>query len=205
VGDTWRIKRNFSLNFGVHYVRDTGRTDSQVPPIPELNQWGAGLGDRIRNPNTNFGPQVGFAWDLKGNGKTVIRGGGGLLYENAVWNNLFFEAPARFAKGIFAYTPLVCYFGSALPFNWPSDPGTAGTLVGSGAGVSNGDGTVSPTFCGNTIASSGAQVLALSSAFQAASTAAGLQVTDNPNYVGTNLSAAGINGLDLFAERRGSA
>ncbi len=34
VGDSWKIKPNFTLTYGLRYLRDTGRTDSDLGPIP---------------------------------------------------------------------------------------------------------------------------------------------------------------------------
>ena len=108
VGDSWKYSPRVTVTYGVHYVRDTGRTDSGLGALPELNQWLPGLGAKVRNPNLNLAPQFGFAWDAGGNGKTVIRGGGGLFFENTLWNSTLLDSPARLTKGIFADAPQVC-------------------------------------------------------------------------------------------------
>jgi hypothetical protein len=197
VGDAWKIRPRFTLSAGLHYVRDTGRVDSDLGALPALNAWGSGLGNQVRTPGDNFGPQVGFAWDVSGTGKTVIRGGGGLFYENSIWNNVLFDSPARIPEGIFSYTPLVCSGGGANPFNWPGGTAGLGGSVAGGAGTVTSATTVSPTFCGGTISTVASQVLALSNAFKAAAAAhVGLQ--PNGNFVGTTLNASNVNGFDVF-------
>src|SRR5579863_7252346 len=98
-GDSWKLKPNLTVTYGLRYVRDTGRGDSDLGPIADLNQFNnqyyTGLGNRVRQPNLNFAPQLGVAWDPTRSGKTVIRGGIGLFYENSIWNNIEFDRPAR--------------------------------------------------------------------------------------------------------------
>jgi Carboxypeptidase regulatory-like domain len=139
-GDSWKVRPNLTLNYGIRYIRDTGRTDSDLAPIPcsattlitcsgnLLDQWGPGFGNRVRQPNLNFAPQIGFAWDPWHDGKTVIRGGGGLYYENNIFNNVSFDRENKLATGLFNQTPyLNCEPGGSvgsLSFAFPGPGGT---------------------------------------------------------------------------------
>src|SRR5580698_9438777 len=119
IGDSWKILPNLTLSPGLRWVRDTGRTDSDLPAIPELNAAFPGLGNRVRNPNKNFAPQIGLAWDPGKNGKTVIRAGIGLFYENVIYNNVLFDRPQRLREGAFLYYTASCVAGSNLPVLLP--------------------------------------------------------------------------------------
>ena len=198
MGDSWKIRPRWTVTYGLHYARDTGRTDSNLGALPALNQWGPGYGSQIRNPNLNFAPQAGFAWDMGGNGKTVLRGGGGLFYDNSLWSNMLFDSPARLAKGIYGNIPEVCSGGVANAFTWPTtfSPTAIGTLVAGNAATVVSTTSVRPNFCGGDISTVAPQILALGGAFRAAAGAAGQAA--NPNFLGTTLTALNPSGDILF-------
>jgi outer membrane receptor for ferrienterochelin and colicin len=85
--DSWRIRPNFTLNYGL-------RWEAQFNPTPEANNpnllnpvqgftfpIGYTVDPSVIRDNTNqFAPRLGFAWDPGKNGRTVIRGFGGIYY-----------------------------------------------------------------------------------------------------------------------------
>ena len=143
IGDQWKIRPNLTINYGVRYVHDTGRTDSDLGPIPcsqldptaaanlatagtpctgnILDLFGQGLGNRVRDPGHNFGPTFGFAWDPFSTGKMVIRGGVGLYYENSIFNNNLFDRAGRLSQGLFNGTGVVCAAGGPTGFTFPAE------------------------------------------------------------------------------------
>ena len=130
VGDIFKIKPNLTINYGLRYNRDTGRSDSDVPALPQLNAIAPGFGNSVRQPNANLAPQLGFAWDPSGHGKTSVRGGIGLFFENSIWNNVFFDRPVRLPRGAFNAFPPICA-GPGVPLPIP----VSNTTLTPGAGV----------------------------------------------------------------------
>ena len=185
LGDTWRIKSNLALTYGLRYDRDTGRTDSQYAAIPELNTLmpGLGLGNSVRQPNSNFAPQLGFAWDPMKNGKTSIRGGIGLFYENAIWNNVLFDGPYRETTGAFLQ-----FFS---PCSAPGQPVALQTATGPiipSAAVCGAQGATSFPLIGNALPA----IVALQQAWVAASP---LNLSaSNPSFAGQYLDGCGTAG-----------
>jgi len=187
VGDSWKARPHFTLTLGLRYVRDTGRTDSDLGPIPYLYQFDlsnryftySGLGNRVHQPNVNFAPQLGFAWDTSATGKTVIRGGIGLFYENAIWNNSLFDRPARLQQGLFLGSESAC--SSGQPQTLTFTPSVDLTQI-----------------CNQPIGNSVSQIVTLQQEYQASVLAAG--PATNSSYIG-NAGADGMNitGTNLIA------
>ena len=74
VQDEWRASPNLTLTYGVRY-------DLQDNPTPEVSNPGYPITANIPNDTDNFAPRIGFAWDIRGDGKQVVRGGAGYFYD----------------------------------------------------------------------------------------------------------------------------
>jgi hypothetical protein len=199
LGDTWKIWPNLTVNYGVNWIRNDGLSDSDLGPIAQLNAWGPRLGDRVRQPNFNFAPQLGATWDPHSNGKTTLRAGMALYYDNELFNNILFDRPLRLQNGSYLATPAACVGGAPGSIQWPTSAGAAGTPIAGGAGLVNANGTVSPTWCGAAIGLAVPQAVALQQAYQAATSAAAAGA--NPSFIGNPGAFAGPyqNGLSLLA------
>ncbi len=97
--DAWKIRRNFTLNYGVRYDYDSALSNSDLARTTKLAEFSPALAGFINNDTNNFAPQLGFAWDLFGNGKTVIRAGAGIFYETNIINNFLFDRVLNLPPG----------------------------------------------------------------------------------------------------------
>ena len=158
--DSWKIRRNLTLNYGVRYdyeitdqvapeqsFRDplSGITLSQSDLLAAQNVLSVQQG--FPRDKNNWAPRFALAWDVRGNGKTVVRAAYGLFYDHPLlaiafnsdiadaaqqqqatltFNN---PAPTTFLNAAQIFQGTVCTPASANPICPPGvvTPGAAAT------------------------------------------------------------------------------
>lgn len=134
VQDSWRIRNSLTINYGLRWEGSQNpqpeATNTAMVQLIQATTFPIGRTEDpsvIRNQWNQFAPRLGFAWDPKGNGKTVIRGFGGIY---------------------FAATPLLVFAGPEN--NFRATPGDVSISVPYNVNIPAGAGACSaatPGFC----------------------------------------------------------
>ncbi len=76
LNDSFRVSPRLTVDLGL-------RWDYEAIPRPSANAYPQHpeFLTQIKDEKNNFGPRVGFAWDVRGDGRSVLRGGTGKFYE----------------------------------------------------------------------------------------------------------------------------
>ncbi len=134
--DSWKILPHLTLDFGLRYEYNTpqydphneiigffpGQQSTKFPDAPNSLLYPGDPGtpgrSMISPDKNNFAPRFGFAWDMLGNAKLVMRGGFGIFYdiEDGALNLQFGGQPP------FGDVSNLTYFSYTQGFDPISDP-----------------------------------------------------------------------------------
>jgi hypothetical protein len=86
IQDNWRVTPRLTVNAGLRYditlpIKEQHDLLANFDPTQGLVQVGKQISSPYNTDGNNFAPRLSFAYDVFGNGKTVIRAGGGIIYE----------------------------------------------------------------------------------------------------------------------------
>ena len=103
VQDDIRARKNLTVNLGVRYEPTTSVRDTKdrLAQLIDFGSATATLNDTttlttlFKNPSLKtVAPRAGFAWDVRGDGKTSVRGGAGIFYDSILVSTPFVQNTA---------------------------------------------------------------------------------------------------------------
>jgi hypothetical protein len=155
--DSWRMRSNVTLNYGLRYDIEFPPTFAPPTGLADTAQTGynfLGIQKGIQTDKNNIQPRIGVAWDPRGDGKTVIRASFGMFYDHPLLGLYFLgQASDGSTSGQldFASTGFCTTAGSpgnlnAIPvfqgnlFSAPQcNPGAPNAILGYGTTSANGN------------------------------------------------------------------
>lgn len=136
--DDFRVWPRLTLNLGLRYdvtrpLQDSRNLLANYVPTAGIVQVGRGISSPYATNYNNISPRVGFAWDVFGTGKTVLRASGGIIYEQPSIRTFMFNGgglnlnPTTSALGITPGNGTINSFleitSDTTPLHWDG-PGT---------------------------------------------------------------------------------
>src|SRR5947209_856625 len=122
--DTWKLTRNFTVNYGLRW--DAQRFPNPVV-APANTAYGSNLSDpnfpstgKLPNQNKEFQPRLGFAWDITGKGTSAWRASAGIFNAR---QNMLTETGAITTNGVQQQEIVAgTFFNTANPNAAPPPP-----------------------------------------------------------------------------------
>ncbi len=114
--DTWRIRPNFTLKYGLSYTYESNLYNHDLAK-PTLLSPIYGTTDANNRDKDNFAPALGFAWDVNNDTKTVIRGGASLFYDTSLFVNRLTERALIGPLGNGRVQTTGDFFRNTIPFS----------------------------------------------------------------------------------------
>lgn len=168
IHDAWRLSPKLIINGGVRWTYLKGQFNEDLNRGTLLDQFHPGYGGYRHTPKTNFMPQLGFAYNPDGQGRTVIRSAAGLYVEELTFDG-FSNDSISFVPAGLSQSFQTISSGTALP-----DPRTgvafvAGDPLATQYGFPNGtSGTALAYLWGQPMSAAASDVINLNNLFVAA-------------------------------------
>lgn len=116
--DSWKIRQNLTLNYGVRYDIEFGPKFAPPAGLAAAAYNALGIQKGVQNDKNNFAPRIGLAWDPAGDGKTVIRSSYGIFYDHPLLGLYFLGDASDGSKT----SQLLFFGGSPCDGSAPGDP-----------------------------------------------------------------------------------